>query len=272
MTTKTPEEVTLPEVVEEFALDLYQENRIKHLVEQVRNEVTSLVLDPSDPMDYKQFGSIQRKISSFKVALDAKGQEIVKPIKKQIAEVDALRKYAKDSLDRIRADFLRPRDEYDAEIAEKARTVSEAFDLFQSGWSKIGQFGEPTLDDWKRHAERIEATVIDPEVFEDRTESAIAAKAQALKATRAKIAEVEEHQRVLEAGRKALAEQGKADIPEAPPEAVQTPQKPAEATPVSIQQIAADICKAVPSVELGKARLIAHAIAAGSIRNVGIVA
>ena len=212
MSNKTPEEVTIPEIVDETPLDLYNGNRVKVLLDQLKDEVGSLVLDPADPNDYKAFGSIQRKISSFKTTLDKKGDEIVRPIKTQIKEVDAQRKLVRDTCDRLRADFLKPREEYDAEIKRREQEVAAAFELFERGWQKVGEFREPTQKEWDDLVAKIEGYEIDPELFGERAADAEAARSTGLEVAKLKRQKFIDDAAALEAGKKALADQKAKDI------------------------------------------------------------
>lgn len=202
-------DIEIPTIEDEKALDLYQGNRIKTVVEQICKEVNSLVLDPTDPQDYKAFGSIQRKISSAKTLLDKRGEELVKPLKDEAKKIDKQRKYVKDTLDRLRRDFLAPRDELDQKEEKRKKYVEDTFEWLNHGHLKLG--GPLAKEkDFEEAVAKVAALEIDPEVFGDRTEEAEKARDTAEFLINTRLDQWREEQELIEAGRKAKQQEAAA--------------------------------------------------------------
>lgn len=206
--SKTPDNVTIPEIAEESALSLFSgDARIENMLKAVEEEVSSLVLDPSNKKDYAHYGSIGRRISSFKVALDKKGKEIVDPLKAQCKEVDAMRKKIKDRMDALRDQFLLPRSQYDDEIKAHEKAVADALELFRYGHTKVGEFKAPTIEEWDALLEKVETFSMDEGFFADKLTEAKELQATAIDMIKLKRDQFIEDEKVKEAGRKALQEQ-----------------------------------------------------------------
>lgn len=204
--SKTPDEILIPEVDENKPLELYQGDRINLLLKQVEEEVSTLVLDPSDPKEYKHFGSVARRISSFKVTVDNMGKGLVEPLKKQCKEIDAARKVVKDRMDKLRSDFLKPREEFDAKEEARVKQVADAFDLFQYGHLKIGEFRKPDAAAWEALAKKVEEYEVIEEVFREKTNEAKQLQGMAIENIKLAYGKWKEDEAALEAGRKALQE------------------------------------------------------------------
>ena len=204
---KTPDTVEIPEVADESALDLYNGARLKVEVEKVEAEVRSLVFDPSIPKEYKFIGTIARKISGFKVAVDKLGKELVDPIKAQCKEIDAQRKMVKDRMDALRDEFLAPREAFDQAEVTRVKNVAAAIELFQYGHLKIAEFSKPDMARWDALYAKVHGFEISECVFQDRFNEAKMARSAALDLIcNARDKWIEDEQ-ALEAGRKALKEQ-----------------------------------------------------------------
>lgn len=235
-------DIEIPSVEEEKALDLYQGNRIKTLVKQVCDEVNSLVLDPANPDDYKAFGTVQRKISSFKAALDAAGKKLVDPLKKQAKAIDDERKYVKDTLDRLRRDFLAPREALDAEKERKEKEVADTIEWLNRGHLDLGGPGT-TEEHFDEALARAKETQIDEADFGERTAEARKARDTAIYLIETRRDQWLEERKLIEAGRQAI--QGGATGPSAPaspPESCDRP-KATEEQAVVHRAILADLVK-----------------------------
>lgn len=201
---KQPHEVIIPTLDESNPVALFEGATLKLAIDAVEREVDTLSLDPSNPSDYKHFGSFQRKLGSFGAAIDKAGKSIVDPIKAQAKEVDAMRKVAKERMTAIKAKFILPRVQFDEEVANHARRVNDSFELMHHGHKQVGEFGTATVQEWETLIANIEGIDMAEELFTDRLDEAKALKAESLEMNRARFAKWKDDEAALEAGREAL--------------------------------------------------------------------
>jgi hypothetical protein len=287
MSTKTPDQVHIPEIVDENPLDVFQKTNLEHLLSKVEEEVRSYTgLDPADKTDYAYMGTVGARISSFKTAVEKMGKDLVDPIKAQTKEIDALRKMNKDRCDALRQEFLAPRVAYDAEVAAHAKAVADAFELFNHGHLKVAEFGNTELADFEVMIERFEAVEMTESFFGARLKEATESKATGLKLVEARRDKWVEDEKLREAGRKALqvqqdkeaADRHAARQAEAPTKAPESaPTAPAPSIDASDaydkakvhRAIVEDLVKAEVCSEAA-ARELVKAVYNGKIRNLSI--
>jgi len=170
---KTPDQIEIPEVVDENALDLFQKSNLEVILRKTEDEVRSYVgLDPSDKKDYAYMGTIAARISSLKTTIEKKGKALVDPIKAQAKEIDALRKMNKDRCDALRQEFLAPRVAYDEELAAHKKAVADAFELFNHGHLDVAEFGTTKLEDFDKMVEKFKSVEMTQSFFGDRLDEA----------------------------------------------------------------------------------------------------
>lgn len=213
-TRKQPHETIIPTIDESNPVELFQGATLKLTIDAAEREVEALFLDPSNPADYKHFGSFQRKLGSLGAAIDKAGKSIVDPIKAQAKEVDAMRKAAKERMTAIKAKFILPRVQFDEEVADHARRVNDSFELMHHGHKGVGEFGKATAQEWETIIANIEAIDMAEELFGDRLDEAKALKADSLDLNRRRLAEFVEAEAALEAGREALKDKQDAEAAE----------------------------------------------------------
>lgn len=205
---KTPDQVEIPEIVDENPLDIFQKTNLDVLLTKIEQSVQSFTgLDPSDKTDYKYMGSIGARISSTKATIEKMGKSLVDPIKAQAKEIDALRKMSKDRLDALRQGFLEPRVAFDAEVAAHAKAVAEAFELFNHGHLKVAEFGSITQEHFDKMFADFEAVELTESFFGDRLEEAQNAYATGHRLLEQRQERWVEDEKLREAGRKAVQEQ-----------------------------------------------------------------
>ena len=73
-------ELAIPSVDESKAQELFNGDGLKLTVDSIEKQVSQLSLDPSNPSDYKKFGSIKLQIGKFFSAVDRAGKSIVDPM------------------------------------------------------------------------------------------------------------------------------------------------------------------------------------------------
>lgn len=201
---KTPDTVEIPDLVNENPLDLYNGSRLEIAVKQVEEAVRALVLDPSNPAEYKHFGSVARRVSSFKTSIDKIGDGLVRPIKAQCKDIDAKRKMVKDRMNALRDEFLAPRVAFDDAEVARVKFVADAFDLFQHGALKIGEFSKPTIEAWDALLLKVTEFEITEEVFKDQFDAARETRKMAVETIGMARSKWMDDEAALEAGRAAL--------------------------------------------------------------------
>ena len=210
-TTKKPHEMTIPEIDESAPLALFNGDKLKLIIDQVEQEISLLVLDPTVASDHEQYGSIGRKIGSFFAAIDRAGKSLVDPLKKEAKKVDGQRKIAKDRGAELKANFMLPRTEYDAEVAAHVKAVAESFEMMQGGHHRIGEFRAATLAEWDAHIEAVKAVDLSESFFCERLAEAREVQGESLEMNTARRAKFIEDEAAIEAGRVALKVQQDAE-------------------------------------------------------------
>lgn len=118
------------------AVEVFTGGGLDGLLERIRAETTTVVLDVSTVAGRKEIASVAYKVARSKTTIDDAGKTLVADWKRQSAEVDAARKKARDYLDALKDDVRRPLTEWEAEqeriaqekaaAEEKARQEAEA--------------------------------------------------------------------------------------------------------------------------------------------------
>lgn len=93
-------------------LSVFTTDNMEELLNKIEEEVKSFVPDTSTDKGRKAIASLGRKVSSSKVALDDAGKEFVSDWKQKARRVDAVRKIARDRLDSLRDEVLKPLTEW----------------------------------------------------------------------------------------------------------------------------------------------------------------
>ena len=236
---KKPHEITIPEIDESAPLALFNGDRLKLEIDKMELEIKSLVLDPTNPAEHKHYGSISLKIGKFFAAIDRAGKSLVDPLKQEAKKVDAQRSIAKSRGAELKADFLFPRTQYDAEVAAHAKAITDALELMQNGHHRVGEFRTTTLAEWDAHLAAINAVELSESFFGDRLADARELQGTAIEMNTARRAKFIEDQAALEAGRAALKVQQDAEAAKRHAERVAAQEKAkGDASPARPQEAA----------------------------------
>lgn len=203
MSIKT-HELAIPVVDETKPNDLFNGDKLKLTVDSIEKQVSQLVLDPTNPSDYKKFGSIKLQLGKFFSSVDRAGKSIVDPMNKLIKETNSKRKIIKDRGTDIKAAFMLVRDQYDEEVAAYNKAINDLGELLTHGHIALAEFRKPTLEDWKSFLTQIEEAEISESLQGERFEEFKKLKAESIELNARRFAEFEETEKALEAGRAAL--------------------------------------------------------------------
>lgn len=267
-------EIIIPPI-DEKAQELFNGDRLKLMVDSIEKQLEQLSLDPTDPSDYKKFGSIKRQLGSFFAAVDRAGKSIVDPLNKVIKETNSQRKTIKDRGTDIKNAFMLVRDQYDAEVAAYNKAIADLEDLLRRGHLKLAEFRKPTLEEWKSFLTQIEDAEISEALQGDRYEEFKKLKAESIDLNARRFVEFEETEKALEAGRIALKE--KEDAEAAARHAQRQAEQQAKEAPKPAPTTADEALSAAKNSVYGqlmnygmpkdKARLFVLAVEAGQIKN-----
>jgi hypothetical protein len=99
------------------------ENTADKLIEDIENEVKSVVVDISTAKGRKEIASLAYKVAQSKTALDQLGKDLVADWKNKAKGVDKERKHIRDRLDALRDEVRQPLTEW--EESEEKRISAE---------------------------------------------------------------------------------------------------------------------------------------------------
>lgn len=99
--------------------EIFKNGGAKGIVEEMKEKISSIVLDVTTPNGRKEIASIAHKVSKSKTYLDGQGKELKSEHKKICDQIDAERKIIRDELDALRDSVRYPLTEY--ENREKER-------------------------------------------------------------------------------------------------------------------------------------------------------
>lgn len=204
-------EIAIPAVDETKPDDLFNGDKLKLTVDSIEKQLSQLSLDPTDPSDYKKFGSIKRQLGSFFASVDRAGKSIVDPMNALIKETNSKRKVIKDRGTDIKNSFMLARDQYDEEVAAYKKAIADLGELLTHGHLKLAEFRKPTIDEWKAFLQQVEEAEISESLQGDRYEEFVKLKAESIDLNKRRFAEFEETEKALEAGRIALKEKEDAE-------------------------------------------------------------
>jgi hypothetical protein len=207
MTNKT-QLVTLEDITKMSAATavdaLRSKESVQPIIDRVRREATSEVLDVNQKKDRERMGSLGRSVSTSKTTLIKAIKAAISDMEAKVKDVKATCKYAEEELNQIRDEVLAPRKAWEEE-QERIKKAREEEMLGRI--DNIREMGNPNnagdLSALKETANALEAMPITKDHFEEFLGDALAARDDALKSiNNAIIAQVEE-----EARNKALKEQ-----------------------------------------------------------------
>ncbi len=204
-------EITIPPVDESKAQELFNGASLKLTVDSIEKQLNELSLDPTNPSDYKKFGSIKLQLGSFFAAVDRAGKSIVDPINAIIKETNSQRKVIKDRGIDIKASFMLVREQYDEEVAAYNKAINDLEDLLRHGHLKLAEFGKPTSDTWKEFLDHISSSEISESLQGDRCKEFKALKAESFDLNGRRYVAFVENEKALAAGRIALKEKEDAE-------------------------------------------------------------
>lgn len=128
------QEISVIETIKnENAVDLFKPERVSDILDRIKAEARSVIIDISTEEGRKECASIAYKISRSKTALDGMGKDLVEGWKVQARIIDNERKRIRDELDALKDEIRLPLTEY--ENREKARVAD-----LSSGIEKISSF------------------------------------------------------------------------------------------------------------------------------------
>lgn len=105
---------------------------LSEILKEIETEAKSRVIDISTEDGEKELASLGYKIARSKTYLDDAGKKIVEEAKKQVKEVDELRKFARDSLDELKAEIVRP-------LTEKKERERQRIESLEAAMKRIDE-------------------------------------------------------------------------------------------------------------------------------------
>jgi hypothetical protein len=90
------------------AVDLFKPEKTKEILTRVRAASMAQVFDITTKSGREECKSLAYKIARFKTTVDDAGKELVAERKREVKEVDRLRKVMRDGLDEIKTDVRAP--------------------------------------------------------------------------------------------------------------------------------------------------------------------
>ncbi|PCE67573.1 hypothetical protein [Salinivibrio sp. YCSC6] len=183
---------------------LRNKDSLKSIIERVRVEATSEVLDVNQKKDRERMGSLARTVSTSKTTLVKAIKAAIADMETKVRDVKATCKYAEDELNKIRDEVLSPRKAWEEEQARIQKEREEAIFLRIENIRQMGNVQYiADLSELKDMANALEAMPITIEHFEEFVGDAISARDEALRSINDAII----HQVQEEARANALAEQ-----------------------------------------------------------------
>jgi hypothetical protein len=102
------------------------------IIEKVREQVLSEVLDASTEEGRKRIGSVAKKIGSTKVTLQNMALELTEDWRKKTAAVNAEKKRMSEELDALRNEIKAPLDEFKAREAQRIKAHEERIEAIKN--------------------------------------------------------------------------------------------------------------------------------------------
>lgn len=103
------------------ALELFQGGKVRTILDTIKEEILSVVTDPTTEKGRKEIASLAHKVARTKVALDEMGKSLTDEQRKFIESINAERRVIVAELDELKETVRRPLTEY--ENREKARVA-----------------------------------------------------------------------------------------------------------------------------------------------------
>lgn len=158
----------------------------------VRHVVESFRSDPSTPGGRKAIVSLARKVSSLKTRLDGIRKEHLAGLKSEIKEVDERGKVIRDSLDEIRDEVRRPVTEFEQREKDRVEALKDRVAVFAWAESNALTMDLDELREYVATLQAIDTTTADWQEF---SQEARDAKAQALPKVQALLDKAEQSER-----------------------------------------------------------------------------
>lgn len=99
--------------------------KLDGIIETVRVAVSGHVPDTTTAKGRSAITSLAYKVTRSKTLVDDMGKELVAEMKRQVAAVDAERRYLRDSLDTIRDEVRKPLDEWELEDQRRKNAIRD---------------------------------------------------------------------------------------------------------------------------------------------------
>jgi hypothetical protein len=129
-------------------LQVFSDNGLDPLIEQIEREARSILLDISSEKGRKEVASLAHKIAKSKTALDKMGKDLVSGWKEQAKKVDVERARAWDRLEALQKEIRQPLTDW--EDCENERIAKHEANL-----AELENAGRFTLENW--HSLSVEA-------------------------------------------------------------------------------------------------------------------
>lgn len=100
--------VTLDEATKLTAVELFKPEKVSDILDKIKKEARSVVIDISTESGRKECASVAYKIARSKTALDSMGKDLVEGWKTQAKAIDAERKRIRDELDALKDEIRAP--------------------------------------------------------------------------------------------------------------------------------------------------------------------
>lgn len=136
-------------------------NGLDHIIDRIRQEVSSLVPDTSTKKGRDAIASAAMKVARSKTYLDGVGKELVDKLKEQPKLIDAERKRVRDILDSLKDEIRKPLTEWEISEESRIQSIKSRIIAMQS------QPEELTSKNIKLHISRLKKTDVTDGSFQE---------------------------------------------------------------------------------------------------------
>lgn len=151
--------------------ELFAAGAVRGFLDRIKEEVRSLVLDPTTAAGRKEIASVAHKVAKTKVAMDEAGKKLTEEQRKLIDSVNEERRLVREELDALKEEVRKPLTEFEereksriagheAKIAEIA-SLADDMSLMKSPEiaSRIATAKGITLDGFEEFRSKAETTL-----------------------------------------------------------------------------------------------------------------
>ncbi len=173
------------------------DGKIIELVQNIEAEARKLAegLDVNNKEDREEIASVAYKVARSKTTIDDAGRDLVAGMKAQVKVIDNRRKYARDTLDEVKAIIRGPLNDWKEAEKDRIQSHTDAITALRGMGNEAVELWQSceSIDELLTLREKIEG--VDPSTFEEFTENAEETRLAALGKVNTAIAKREDYDR-----------------------------------------------------------------------------